>query len=135
MTWKDNYAIGISEIDKEHKELCAQIDRLFDACNRGEGTGEVTKVLNFLEKYTIKHFADEEAYMALTSYPKIIQHKKLHADFIKRLAVMKKDATKGGTNVAMVIKINRMISEWLVEHIKNIDRDFQNYLPCSEARP
>ncbi|SHH85099.1 hemerythrin [Sporobacter termitidis DSM 10068] len=128
MTWKDSFSIGIPEIDKQHRELCDQVDNLFDACTRGKGADEVTKVLNFLEKYTVKHFADEEAFQLKIKYPKYQQHKAKHTDFINQVAKLKKEATEGGVNIAMVIKINQAISDWLIEHIKNTDSDLKNYV-------
>jgi hemerythrin len=128
MTWKDSFSIGIPEIDKQHKELCDQIDKLFDACSKGKGADEVQKVLNFLEQYTVRHFADEEAYQLKIKYPKFQQHKAKHADFVNQVTKLKKEALAGGVNIAMVIKVNQTISAWLVEHIKNTDSDLKNYV-------
>jgi hemerythrin len=127
MTWRDNFKIGVPEIDKQHKELCDQVDKLQEACTQGKGAEEVKKVLDFLASYTVKHFADEEAFQLKVKYPGYAQHKALHTDFLNQVTKLKKEATENGVNVAMVIKINRMISDWLVNHIRAVDSELKAY--------
>jgi hemerythrin len=128
MTWKESFAIGIPTIDKQHKELCDQVDNLFDACNRGKGAEEVKKILDFLASYTVRHFADEEAFQLKIKYPKYQQHKLKHTEFLGQVTKLKKEATENGVNIAMVIKINQTISNWLIDHIKATDSDLKNYI-------
>lgn len=127
MTWKDSFALGIPQIDKQHKELCDQIDKLYEAGSKGKGAGEVMNILNFLESYTIRHFADEEKLQQEIRYPKYAQHKAKHDEFIRKIAQMKKEATENGVNIAMVIKLNQTVSEWLIGHIKATDTDYVKY--------
>ncbi|NLA86813.1 MAG: hemerythrin family protein [Clostridiales bacterium] len=128
MTWKDSFAIGIPAIDKQHKELCDQVDKLFAACSGGKGAEEVGKTLDFLASYTVRHFSDEEAFQQEIKYPKFRQHKAMHTEFLQQVTKLKKEATENGINIAMVIKINQMISDWLVNHIKGTDSDLKNYV-------
>lgn len=127
MTWRDSFALGIPQIDKQHKELCDQIDKLFEAGSKGKGADEVLKTLSFLESYTIKHFADEEKLQLQIKYPNFQQHKAKHTEFINKIAKMKKEATTSGVNITMVISLNQMISTWLIEHIKAADADYAKY--------
>jgi hemerythrin len=128
MTWKDSFAIGIPAIDKQHRELCDQVDNLFDACSHGKGAEEVKKTLDFLASYTVRHFSDEEAFQQKIKYPKFQQHKAKHTDFLNQVTKLKNEATQNGVNIAMVIKINQTISNWLVDHIKGTDSDLKNYV-------
>ncbi len=98
MTWKDSFLIGFPEIDKQHKELCEKIDDLYDACSRGKGADEVLKTLDFLESYTIRHFAEEEKLQREIHYPKFPQHKELHANFVGKIAQMKKEMISSGAH-------------------------------------
>lgn len=127
MTWRDSFALGIPHIDKQHRELCDQIDKLFEAGSKGKGADEVLNVLNFLESYTIKHFADEEKLQLQIKYPNYTAHKAKHNEFVAKISKMKKDATEKGVNITMVISLNQMISNWLVEHIKSTDADYAKY--------
>lgn len=127
MTWRDSFALGIPQIDKQHKELCDQIDKLQEASMKGQGSAEVLKILNFLESYTVKHFSDEEKLQQQLKYPQFQQHKAKHTEFISKIAKMKKEATDKGVNLTLVISLNQMISTWLIEHIKTADADYAKY--------
>lgn len=128
MTWKENFAIGIPEIDRQHKQLCDKIDELFAACSQGKGTDECLKTINFLESYTIRHFADEEKLQQKINYPKFQQHKALHTAFAKQVATLKKDATEKGLTIPAVININNIISSWLINHIMKEDKQLQAFV-------
>lgn len=128
MTWNDRLVIGIPLIDQEHKELCEKIDQLYAACSSGKGSEEAMKTLEFLESYTKKHFADEEALQLKIKYPKYQQHKQMHDDFVKQISDMKKDIISSGSKVSMVIQINHVISDWLVKHIMKVDPELKQYI-------
>jgi hemerythrin len=127
-TWQNNFSIGIPEIDQQHKQLCEKIDNLQDACSQGKGADEALKVLDFLESYTIKHFADEEKFQLKINYPNYQQHKKLHTDFISQISILKKDMIASGATLPMVIQINQIISNWLINHIMRVDKELKKYM-------
>lgn len=128
MTWKDTFKIGIPEIDRQHKQLCDQIDSLFAACAQGKGTEEALKTLTFLETYALRHFADEELQQQKLKYPKYQQHKALHSEFVGKLTKMKKDMLANGATLATVIQINQVISDWLVNHILKVDAELRDFV-------
>jgi hemerythrin len=128
MIWRDSFAIGVPAIDRQHKELCDHVDKLQEACTQGKGAEEVKKMLDFLAEYTVKHFAEEEAFQQKIKYPKYVQHKAMHDEFLAQVTKLKKEATAGGVNIALVIKINKIVSDWLVNHIRGVDSDLKNYI-------
>jgi len=128
MIWRDSFKIGVPTIDRQHKELCDHVDKLQEACSQGKGTEEVRTMLNFLADYTVKHFAEEEAFQQKIKYPKFAQHKALHDEFLAQVTKLKKEATDGGVNIALVVRLNRIVSDWLVNHIRGVDSDLKNYV-------
>lgn len=128
MTWKDTLSIGIPEIDKQHKELCDHIDRLYTAGSQGKSADEAIKILEFLEQYTIKHFAQEEKLQREINYPKYNEHKEMHTKFINKIADLKKDMVETGATIALIININQTISDWLVKHIMTVDKDLKKFI-------
>lgn len=127
MTWRDSLKIGVPEIDRQHKELCDQVDKLQEACTQGKGADEVKRILDFLASYTVKHFADEEAFQLRVKYPGYVQHKAKHTEFLNQVTKLKKEATQNGVNVALVININQIVSSWLISHIKAVDTELKDY--------
>ena len=128
MTWNNSYAIGIPEIDRQHKELCDRIDKLYEACNAGKGSEEALKVLDFLEAYTKQHFSDEERLQQKIGYPQYSEHKAAHDAFIKQIANLKAEMNANGATIPMIININRAISSWLINHILKMDTELKKYI-------
>lgn len=128
MIWKDSYKIGVPAIDREHKQLCDQIDELFGACSKGKGRAEVMNTLEFLVNYTATHFQHEEELQRKSGYPKCKEHKAIHDAFIKQVADMKREVEQQGATVASVLKVNNMISQWLINHIQVVDKELAKYV-------
>ena len=38
IAWRESLAIGVPEIDRQHKELLSRFDSLLKACEAGKGT-------------------------------------------------------------------------------------------------
>ena len=131
MTWKDDLAIGVPAIDKQHQMLCDAIDRLLDACKSGKGRDEIVSTLSFLEQYTIRHFNDEEVLhrqAGQLGYPKVAEHKMIHDAFIKKVQDMKQDIIDNGSSIVTVGKVNSLIIDWLFNHIRKMDQELETYI-------
>lgn len=127
ISWKEDLAIGIDRIDNQHKELVARIDGLFEACNRGRGKDEIQKVVDYLEEYVVTHFADEEALQKEYGYPEYNTHKQLHDQFIKDFGALK-DSLREGVTPSLIIKMNKLLVDWLLNHIKKSDKALGVYI-------
>ena len=128
MTWNDNLKIGVSLIDREHKELCDRIDRLLAACSQGKGSKEIAETVDFLQEYTVKHFGDEEKLQRASGYPKCQEHKAMHEYFVSKIADLKKDISENGANVANISKTNYFLMDWLLNHIQKVDKELAQYI-------
>lgn len=126
--WKESLKIGVPLIDNEHKELCDQIDQLFAACSQGKGRDEIMKTVEFLESYTIKHFADEEKLQRSSGYPKFAEHKAMHDSFTKKIADFKKELSEHGATINVVSQTNYFLMDWLLNHIQKMDSELANYI-------
>jgi hemerythrin len=128
MVWKDSLKIGVPVIDQEHKQLCDQIDQLFAACSQGKGRSEILQTLDFLKDYTVRHFQHEEQLQRASAYPKCREHKAMHDNFIKQVSDMQKEITENGTSIVAVSKVNTLIMDWLVNHIRMVDKELEQYI-------
>lgn len=77
LQWKAEYKTGIAEVDRRHRSLIAEINRLQEALDRGELSGNGAF---FRDLYAAveKHFAGEEASMREAAHPSFMQHKQDH---------------------------------------------------------
>ena len=123
MLWNASLETGIPRIDEQHKELFRQVDILMDRSQ----TDRIPATLEFLGKYVVKHFNDEQVMHVSYKYPKAEAHKKLHADFIAKYKEMKSKFDTAGNKLSVAMEINRLCIRWLMEHIMGHDKDFANY--------
>ena len=130
--WRANLATGHEAIDNQHKELFSRFNRLLEACNRGKGKDEVGNLLDFLSDYVKSHFAAEEQLQVRNNYPHYRDHKKMHDDFMVSLKEVQDEFSSEGAGIAVVIKTNKMIVDWLVKHISGTDKELANFL-CSRG--
>lgn len=82
IVWEDRFNIGVDIIDKEHQKLFKIINKLFAFAEDEEKSEWVCKEgIKYFRDHTMKHFADEEAYMISIHYDGFKTHKRIHDDF------------------------------------------------------
>ena len=119
--WKEEYCIGVEEIDAQHKSLVDLINML----NADLNSGDANKFKAFQRaarravKYVQTHFASEEELMALHGYPELAHQKKRHAEFIRRIL---DDTSRFERGDELAPKsFLRYLSDWLISHIAEED--------------
>jgi hemerythrin len=127
-TWNKTLATDVEEIDNQHKELFSRINKLFDACGQGKAKEEVSKIFEFLNDYVVVHFGAEEKYMAAYNYPGYAAHKAQHEEFIKGFNELKSKFTAEGKGLYVTISTNRLLSDWLINHIHKVDKALASFL-------
>lgn len=132
--WTDELSIGVAEIDRQHKELFAQVNRLLDACHQARGKEAVAGIIAFLGDYVVRHFAAEEEYMARCGYQGLEPHRAEHRQFIERFAALRQRFEAEGPGVHIVVMVNNIVVNWLNKHIRNVDRAMGKFLR-NRARP
>jgi len=133
ISWRDELAIGNQRIDDQHRELLQRFDTLLSACRRGEGRSELARLLDFLDEYVVKHFGDEEQLQQTSGFPDFQSHQLQHLGFIKRLQELKRSiATEGEVQVDHVLTTNKLLLDWLVQHISTRDRELGQFLQQKE---
>ena len=126
--WTEELAVGITEIDNQHKELFAQINGLIEACNAGKGKETVQQVIDFLGQYVVNHFGNEEKYMVKHNYPEYTKHKEQHTQFIASFQELKNKFEQDGPGIHIVVLTNRVVVDWLNQHISRSDKALGAFL-------
>ncbi|MEI6305543.1 MAG: bacteriohemerythrin [Deltaproteobacteria bacterium] len=129
--WRDSLAIGVEEIDSQHKELIARFNNLLTACETGKGIDELTKLLAFLDDYVIEHFSNEEKLQRKYNYPSYQSHKIEHDSFIKRIKNVQEEIRSEGVAIHNVIETNNMLLKWLLNHISKVDTELGKFLKAA----
>lgn len=79
--WREEYKIGVEEIDSAHRQLFSIVNRIisnFMDKNYEKSKMTCMEAIKYLKTYTVKHFAEEEAYQLSINYPGYKVHKRIH---------------------------------------------------------
>ena len=128
MPWTPNLSVGVELIDEQHRQWFTHAEKLFDAGKKHQGKEYIGTLLDFLDDYTKKHFADEENYMLSIQYPAYQAQKQAHTAFIARLAQLKSEYAASGGNLLVVLNANQMVLDWLTKHISNMDKKIGEFV-------
>jgi len=132
LKWTSEMSVGEAKIDEQHQTLLNQINKLIENLSKGWEMQTIRDTLGFLDKYVKEHFTYEEDYQAKIKYPKLEEHKKIHASFVEFYKKFKQEfeaenrETKSPTDSArkFMEKAHKFLGEWLVNHIMGDDHDF-----------
>ena len=127
MPWTPALSVGVEAIDDQHKIWFEKAEKLFEAGRNKESQTYIGELLEFLDSYTRKHFADEESYMLKINYPEYEEQKKAHNSFIAQLSELRDNYNSSGGNIVVIIRANKMVIEWLTKHISNMDKKIGIY--------
>ena len=126
--WTPDLATGNATIDAEHKELFAAINRVMEACSKGQGRAVLEETIRFMESYVEKHFSHEEQLQQKCKYPDYVNHKKWHEGYKKVVAEIDAQIKKEGPSIALVGKVNAQIAGALATHIKTEDKKLAAFM-------
>lgn len=132
--WMDELAVGMDEIDEQHKMFFSFVKRLSDkkALEDDNARKAFTDNLEFFRKYAIEHFDMEETLMENFSYPRAHEHCQMHIEFIQKYTQMMDEFAASGPSPALAEKIVENAREWLITHISRMDVDYANHIKSIE---
>ena len=133
LKWTQNLSVQVLDVDRQHIELFKRTNSFIAAVMSDHGKEEVKKLLDFLAKYVVDHFAFEEKLMQESGYPGFSAHKEEHARFIADFEEFQKAFVYKSDSQLLVDQINERISAWWMNHIAVTDRAMGLYV--KENRP
>ena len=124
MDWKADYSIGIPEIDEQHMQLFACIDRLDAAASDEDRRLAVYFVMEELKDYARIHFTVEEIVMRLFDYPGLEAHAAEHRAFALKIESLEKNELRQD----IYVEATQYLRAWLINHIKVTDKRYAEHL-------
>ena len=119
IVWKDEFIIGIPEVDHEHRQLIASINDILEQLRQHHRGPQVADCLGELHGDVAAHFALEENVMATRNYDHYAVHKADHErllDDIRDLMDELEDS-EGLDLDAFSVRI----SDWFLGHFASHD--------------
>ena len=123
-TWKDEYSVGIDEIDSQHKVLINCISTLeqsiADADEKRRWMAIHFAIVQ-LADYTRIHFSVEESLMRIIGFPATDAHIAEHRHFVSYLRDVERKSISHDVTEDEIVTFLR---GWLVKHILNDDKQY-----------
>jgi hemerythrin len=133
LVWEPHLAIGVAEIDAQHRELFERVNSLLDAMREHRGAAQVKLLLHFLGRYVIDHFDTEERLMREAGYPGHDLHRREHEGFAREFHEVARAFAEGGATPAVVVKLNVWLCDWLRRHVSDSDQAMGRFLAAARA--
>lgn len=131
MLWKDRYELGVPEIDAQHKELFRRVDSFLKVLRSGDSWNEkipeINETLEFMKKYVVEHFRDEENYQLSINYPGYEVHKQMHDDMVNYVLDVSKQYEESGNNEELMQQFGGRLLAWLINHVASADQRIADY--------
>jgi len=143
LVWNKRYEIGVEIIDKEHKKLFKILSKLFDFGQQDEKKQwACQEAVKYFKDHALKHFQDEEDYMASIGYKGLQMHAGLHRNFREiTLPALERELVKKNYSENAVEHFLGVCAGWLIGHAmiedqaivrKTVPERWENLLPEEE---
>lgn len=120
--WKDEYSIGISVIDEQHKKFIVILNELSASFLKKSKNNSLRKIVDELEKYAHWHFDFEEKYFKEFHYKDAEAHEKSHTAFCLQVQKMKERLEQ--EDDLLEYDMFLFANDWLIVHIQEEDRKY-----------
>ncbi len=122
--WKEEYAIGVEHIDKQHRKLFEIAGHAYEVMSDKLSVDKydrIVAILNELKDYTVYHFNSEEEYMQSIGYKRFLSHKVEHNDFIEKINSIDLDKIDKEQD-KFILELLDFVVSWIDKHILGMDK-------------
>lgn len=126
--WDESLRVGIDTIDQQHQQLIEHLNLLMVALRENKAKSEIETIINFLDRYIARHFGFEENCMSAYNCPVACNNKEAHGYFRKTFEEIKTQFRTEGASLSLVLKVNRNLLDWFINHIRKIDMQLKPYI-------
>ncbi len=117
LIWKNEYSIGIKDIDEQHKKLVDLVNQLEEIISQDSmDYGKARRKIVLLSSYIRAHFAYEDEWMLRNRHYLGKQDKYVDKEFIQCYESFKKQLLEEMNEEILEI-ICKSVKQWLVRHL------------------
>lgn len=124
--WKDEYSVGVPDVDAEHRDLIELINTLHESMQARDGSPDVMEFLGEIYARIASHFALEELIMRRHEYDEYREHKRDHEQLLEEIRDIMDDYEDG--KVLNDEDLARRLDRWFSEHFRTRDARLHNRL-------
>ncbi|MGF7145503.1 hemerythrin [Anaerotaenia torta] len=131
MLWKDKYELGVSLIDTQHKELFRRVESFMKTLRSADSWDEkipqINETLEFMKRYVVEHFRNEEEYQRSINYPGYEAHKQLHTDMVNYVLEVSEQYEYYDYSEDLMQQFGGKLLAWLINHVAAEDQLIADY--------
>lgn len=129
--WDARLATGIKDIDEQHKQLIAIVNRLHGVHETKAAALVVPNIIGELRDYAKFHFAKEEEFMSRHGFPALDSHRREHANLTNQVKLYQQRMYQ--KEHVPPDELMKFLREWLLNHIVKMDMGYVKYLNSRPA--
>jgi hemerythrin-like metal-binding protein len=118
--WKDEFAVGITSVDHEHRQLIQLINDLHARLPAGPTKDAITRVLAEIHTRIAAHFALEERVMRERRYDQYADHKADHERLLDEIRDIM-DRYDADAYFNYETALTRELGDWFAIHFRTKD--------------
>lgn len=127
LEWKSQYALGIAEVDEEHREMIELINECYERLGGVQDSLAIEQFLGEIYVGVSSHFALEEQVMHKAAYPEYAAHKEDHEELLDQIRDLMDsflDDPEGGAQL-----LRDRLGDWFGNHFATFDARLHHHLP------
>ena len=125
INWRDEYSVGVTAMDLQHKKLLAMINKLISERNVLTDRKTIAELLTGMIDYADEHFRTEEYLMAEYDYDRKTEQEEQHRAFIATTQSFCA-ASDLGPNILSQALLD-YLSTYLIQHILTEDMQYKEF--------
>lgn len=124
--WNKELELGYRPIDADHRKLAEMVNELYDYLLEGSSMTLILALFERLISHTVTHFRREERLMEESAYPERLDHMAAHHQLESQIKNSLERFNAGERIFSH--EIVQFLRDWLLIHIKTMDRSLSDYL-------
>ena len=128
MEWKEEYSVGIYEMDVQHQALARCMALVEKAVTSKQQVSSVQSALAQLADVVRIHFSVEESLMRIHGFSELDRHADEHLEFTDQLRILQEKSLRGEASEEMVANL----ANWFQLHITVSDRHYAAHFPAAK---
>lgn len=124
MHWKEEYSVGIEDIDRQHRVLLDYFTLFENSVESGGNWSGLHFILIQLRDFARIHFAVEETLMHLFGYPGAADHTGEHQEFFRKMKQLEQESLHTDVTQGTL----EYLHHWLVAHILGADQGYAQHI-------
>jgi hemerythrin len=124
MKWKEEYSVGIQEIDNQHKKLLDMFIAVEQSIESAENWNDVHICLVALKDSAKIHCIVEQSLMRLFGFEGLARHIDSHKYLFDKLAEMERQSL----GISAKRETVEFLDDWFMNHICTTDKEYAKYI-------